>query len=183
MALDDLDGPLPHLVIPAHELSAEERAALGVRRGRGRPRKIALAPSSDDYAALIDQQRQAHVERDPLVQVGDTTETISILRAVSVGIAVESAALQFDRRRAETEGKDATKISTRRIEALVRLAQVVREIHVRRDEELRPDLLDWVRGSFLGVAAEAAEVLGEAGERYMTRLESAILTKTLSKGV
>ena len=43
------------ILLPTHHLPADERAELGVRRGRGRPRQIAVAPSDDDYAAVLDQ--------------------------------------------------------------------------------------------------------------------------------
>ena len=163
-------------VVPAHHLPAAERAELGVRRGRGRPRQIAVAPSSDDYAAVLDEQRREHVESDPLVQRGaDDIEALAVLREVAIGVAVESAAVGWERQQAEREGRDASKLCSRRIDALMKLAQLVLELHARRDDELRPDVLAAVRESFVGVAREAADdTLGVGADSFIARLEAAI---------
>jgi hypothetical protein len=163
-------------LLPAHELGPAERKRLGVTRGPGRPRKIALPPSDGSYNAAVAQQRLVHVESDPLVAKGsDEAETLSILRHVAVGVAVESAAILWERRQANLGDQDAAKLCSRRVDALVKLARVVLEIHNRRDDEIRPELLEVVRESFLDVGREAAaETLGSAAPSFIKKLEAAI---------
>jgi hypothetical protein len=164
------------VLLPTHHLPAAERAELGVRRGRGRPRRIAVAPSDDDYAAVLDEQRREHVSADPLVQQGaEDVEALAVLREVARGVSVEQAGIAFERRQAEHDGRDAAKLCSRRIDALMKLAQVELELHARRDDELRPDVLAAVRDSFLGVAREAAEeTLGVGADSFIARLTKAI---------
>ena len=57
----------------------------------------------------------------------------------------------------------------------MKLAHVVLDIHKRRDEEIRPDLLKVVRDSFLGLAREASEAtLGSANTTFIKKLEATI---------
>ena len=78
------------------------------------------------YHALKHERRTRFVEEDPLVKVvNHGGDTFSVLRAVKIEIARETASLHFDR----IESKEPHTISTKRIDALRRIADI--ELKIR----------------------------------------------------
>jgi hypothetical protein len=107
---------------------------LAGRRRPGRPKSIRRAPDADE----IEQYRRvagflrSYVEADPVVAAtsaveADRTSTAKV-DAAMLAIAREAAGLGWERQQAQTQGRrDAEKISSRRVDALSRLASLVGE--------------------------------------------------------
>jgi hypothetical protein len=116
--------------------------------GRGASMDRVLAPSrpppvldplpDPQYLALTPDRREKFIGSDPLLKrVDDKSDSTAVLREVRREIAREAAALYFDRVEAEKKGRDASSISTRRIDALRRVADI--ELRIR---ELDQDSID-----------------------------------------
>lgn len=140
--------PTPYEEMPLHELLGKnvrtrvgsttgnpERAnvikignkQVAVKRGPGRTKLIEKAPTVGDleyhYKAVKD--KQAFIENDPLVKaVTGRADSFEILRQVKEQISKETAALNFQRIENEKRGKDTAQISSRRIDALLKVANI-----------------------------------------------------------
>ncbi|HQP34499.1 MAG TPA: hypothetical protein PLI95_04960, partial [Polyangiaceae bacterium] len=115
-------------IIPMPTAPAEGEP-LVVRRRPGRPKKIRPAPTADqaEYERAVAEARERAIEGDAvrvLLQSGNA-DTAEVLWAIVEGLACESAALRWNREHAESGGADAQRISTRRIDALGRIADLV----------------------------------------------------------
>ena len=147
--------------LPTHLLP---RTSTG--RANGRPRKINPKPTANDleYHAAIADEKKKFITDDPVVRalIGkpDSAQLLSSLR---LEIAKEAAALHFTRMEAEKYGKDTAQTSTRRIDALTRIAHI--ELEIRK---LAPDTLD-VRGEkFQKVFAMFIQYLKETAQETLT---------------
>jgi CelD/BcsL family acetyltransferase involved in cellulose biosynthesis len=106
----------------------------------GRPRKINPAPTANDleYHAEIAKARQHFIADDPVVRtLSGKTDSAQLLASLRMEIAKEAASLHFQRIEAEKYGKDTAQTSTRRIDALTRIAHIELEI-----KKLAPDSVD-----------------------------------------
>lgn len=113
-------------VVPLHAATGN-----GIKRGRGRPKKINPKPTTDDllYHAEMIRQKTGFVDADSLVKSsGNRKEAIETLHLVKEEIAREAAALLFDRVEAEKYGRDTSQMSSRRIAALRDVANLELEI-------------------------------------------------------
>jgi hypothetical protein len=141
----------------AEEVALQESAMSNVRQllpahlapktktGRpvGRPRKVDPKPTMSDleYHALMSEEKSKFIEVDPVVKnLSGKTDSAALLATLRMEIAREAAALHFQRQENEKLGKDTAQNSTRRIDALTRIAHI--ELEIRK---LAPDTLD-VRG-------------------------------------
>lgn len=152
-----------------------------VRRRPGRPRKIYPAViAQTDYDAAVDTARQRHVEQDPLV--ADQADEIARMNALITAVAEEAAALAFEARQVERRGGDASRIRSRRVEALVRLGELVRQRRTTLAQAgiLAPAVLVALRDLFLGLVRESAEpTLGADGALFVERLTGQMLALPL----
>jgi hypothetical protein len=83
-------------------------------------------------------QRERHVGADPLVGAVTTgMDPREVLRILKVEIAREAASLHFERLEVEKRGRETGQVSTRRIEALKKVAEI--ELRLK---ELYPTVLD-----------------------------------------
>lgn len=128
-------------LLPLHDapVSAEGKP-VHVRRRPGRPRKVEKAPSATDlaYHAEVMALRERHVASDPVVGAVTTgTDPRDVLNLLKVEIAREAASLHFERLEVEKRGRDTGQVSTRRIEALKKIAEI--ELRLK---ELYPSALD-----------------------------------------
>jgi hypothetical protein len=102
-----------------------------VRRKPGRPRKIRPAPTADqaEYERSVAQARERAMAEDALLGLLRTErpDPVTVLHMVTVATAEEQAALLWDRERVEERNGDAQRISSRRIEALGKMATLVLE--------------------------------------------------------
>lgn len=178
---DDREGNVLRL-LPVHAAPRTGKNDLKVTRQRGRPRKVERMPTTSDleYHAEMSNEKQKFVQNDPILRAAlGKADSAEILHLVKAEVAKESAALQFQRIENEKLGKDTAQISTRRIDALTKIANIELEI-----KKLGGDLLDlhsekfqavfklWVQ-SVLAVAGEVlkTEELDLLTNRLMTKLE------------
>jgi hypothetical protein len=168
------DTPTVAVVIPLAQLTDGERPV--VRRHAGRPRRVATAPTLDErlYLDSVADAVETAIERDPLVLASSGDDPVGVLDLAIAGVAAESAALGWERERAQREGRvEAERISSRRVQALLRLADLVvaREQLRREDGELDPAQLERLVSLLLGAVREAAEeTCGEQAEMFLERL-------------
>ena len=186
MKEDDLDaapesGPILRL-LPTFDVGAAPGGdPAKVKRRTGRPRKIELRPTIEDleHHAAVAAERDRFIDADALVvalERGDDTRTL--LRGILREIVRESAALEFNRRDVEKRGRDSAQISSRRIDALKKVADI--EIKLREidgevwnlsSERFQRLFALWVEK----LTAVAQETLPpEAADVFMNRLASAL---------
>lgn len=119
-------------LLPVHAAPyGYEGHKLEMSRRLGRPRKVERAPSVKDleYHAATVEEKAVFVDRDPVVQAAKGhTDPLSMLAHIKVEVAKESAALHFQRLENEKYGKDTAQISTRRIDALKKIADMELEL-------------------------------------------------------
>jgi hypothetical protein len=108
----------------------------------------------------------------------DLTRTLDLL---VVGVAEEAAAIAFEARKAEQMGRvDAAQVISRRIDALGKLAALVRDReHLHREcGALDPKMIEVARNMFFeGVGEVAEEVLGpDQGSKFVALVEAKLKT-------
>ncbi len=114
-------------ILPVHTAPNTGKKALVVKRGPGRPRKVERMPTTSDleYHALMTEEKMRFIGTDPLVKaIEGNCDTMTLLHRVKLDIAREQSALHFQRIENEKRGVDTAQISSRRIDALERLAKI-----------------------------------------------------------
>ena len=105
-----------------------DRHRLGsVKRGPGRPRKIDRKPTTSDleYHAEMVKAREKFIASDPLFQkIEGKGDALDVLYMIKKEVAAEAASLHFERIEAGKRGKETGQVSTRRIEALKKIADI-----------------------------------------------------------
>jgi hypothetical protein len=104
---------------------------LKMERQRGRPRKVERMPTTSDleYHCKMTEEKARFIDLDSLVQAtAKRADPLSMLAIVKCEVAKESAALHFQRIENEKYGKDTAQISTRRIDALKKIADIELEL-------------------------------------------------------
>jgi hypothetical protein len=97
-------------------------------------------PTTSDleYHALMSEEKAKFVAQDPVVTATrGRADTLDILRTIRTEIATEAAALHFQRVENEKYGRDTAQVSSRRIEALNKIASIEFEI-----KKLGADMID-----------------------------------------
>lgn len=110
------------------------------KASRGRPREIKKVPTIKDleYHAKMSAEKARFVDRDPLVEAAKKRSDVAeVLHRIKTEIACEAAALHFQRLENEKYGKDTSQTSSRRIDALTKIAHIELEI-----KKLGADLID-----------------------------------------
>jgi hypothetical protein len=119
-------------ILPVHAAPNSGGRQLVVKRGPGRPRKVERMPTTSDleYHALMTEEKMRFTETDPLVRaIEGNCDTMTLLHRVKLDIARETSALHFQRIENEKRGVDTAQVSSRRIDALERLAKI--ELKIR----------------------------------------------------
>ena len=132
--------------LPLHTI-ADAKGNITVKRGRGRPKTVSRKPDISDleYHAEMSEEKRAFIENDPVVKITkDRKEPVEVLRTISNEIAREQAALNFQRIENEKLGKDTAQVSSRRVEALAKIAGI--ELDMRK---LGSDNIDFGSQEFL----------------------------------
>jgi hypothetical protein len=169
-------------LLPTHDVGtdASGRPAV-IRRRPGRPRKVELRPTATDlsYHAEVAAARQAFIDDDPLVTALENNEDVrTVLRLLLSSITREAAALEFSRREVEKRGRDAAQISSRRVDALKKAAEIelkLRELDAETwnlsSERFQRLFAFWVEK----LTAVAAETLpAEARDLLFNKLSTAM---------
>lgn len=102
-------------------------------RGPGRPYSLNRRPSpaDEEYHARMIRERETFIGMDPVVQgLDEKIDSLVLLRRIERAIGVETAALAFQRLETEKLGRDTSHVSARRIDALVKIANI--ELDIRK---------------------------------------------------
>lgn len=89
-------------------------------------------PTTSDleYHALMTEEKMRFTETDPLVRsIEGNCDTMTLLHRIKLDIAREQSAIHFQRIESEKRGVDTGQLSSRRIDALERLAKI--ELKIR----------------------------------------------------
>lgn len=144
-------------LLPVHAAPNTGKNGLKVARGPGRPRKVERAATTSDleYHAEMSAQKADFIEKDPVVTASKgKQDAYELLRMVKVEVAREAAALHFQRVENEKFGKDTSQTSSRRIDALVKIANIELEI-----KKLGADVIDVRSEKFQKVIAYFIEMV------------------------
>lgn len=163
-ALDNVRKLLPVHAAPRVGGKAKGGTTLKVARGPGRPRNVERMPTTSDleYHAAMSEEKQRFIESDPVVVAATKgkVEATRLLKLIQTEVAKEAAALHFQRVESEKFGKDTSQTSTRRIDALTKIANIELEIKKLgpssidpRSEEFQRIFMMWV-DAIRDVAAE-----------------------------
>lgn len=128
----NLQESAPRNVLPLHLTSKT--------MSRGRPRAVKRPPTTSDlqYNAQMSAAKAEFIQKDALVNATrGRCDVAEVLRLIKAEIASEQAAIHFQRIESEKYGKDTAQISTRRIDALTKIAHIELEI-----KKLGADLVD-----------------------------------------
>ena len=157
---------LPVHAAPAIGGSGKCGTSLKVKRGPGRPRRVERMPTTSDlqYHALVSEEKARFIDSDKVVQATTSgADTTSVLNLVKVEVAKEAAALHFQRVENEKYGRDTAQTSTRRIDALTKIANIELEI-----KKLGTDAIDLRHPKFQKVFALWIEMMREVAAEVLT---------------
>jgi hypothetical protein len=168
-------------LLPVH--AAPKRGAgggtLNVSRQRGRPRKVEKMPTTSDleYHSRMSDAKHRFIDDDPVVvATSGKVEPTALLRKLRTEIAKEAAALHFQRIENEKYGKDTSQTSTRRIDALTKIAHIELEIAKLGPSQIdvRSEKFQLIMQLFVAFVQEAAsETLSpEALNLFFNKLET-----------
>lgn len=118
-------------LLPVHAAPNTGKNGLTVKRGPGRPRKVERAATVSDleYHAKMAEVRETFVATDAVVKaISGHADAADMLHTIKGEVAKEAAAIHFQRIENEKFGKDTAQTSSRRIEALVKIANIELEI-------------------------------------------------------
>ncbi len=128
-------------LLPVHAAPHTGRNPLKVKRiVPGRPRAVDRCPTTTDleYHAEMSAEKARYIDADALLAAGKRhAEPLTILNLVKIEIMVEAAALSFQRIENEKYGRDTQQTSSRRVDALTKIANI--ELELKR---LGGDLID-----------------------------------------
>lgn len=101
------------------------------------PRRPALGRSAirgtvaeSEYLAAEAKEREDFIANDPVVQAAQNADSLAILSALKREVAKETASLAYQRQLNERVGRDSAPLSTRRIDALKKIADI--ELEMRK---------------------------------------------------
>ena len=148
-------------VIPMHAATGGD----GLKRGRGRPKKINPKPTTQDllYHQEMVREKTRFIEADGLVQATRSRkEAIEVLQKIKEEVAREAAALHFARIEEEKYGKDTSQMSSRRINALREVASIELEI-----KKIGIAMIDLKSERFQKVFLHLIETIREAAQEVL----------------
>lgn len=148
-------------LLPAHLLPKTKTG-----RPVGRPRKLEPKPTLHDleYHAQMTAEKSLFINEDPVVKsLAGKPDSAQLLAHIRTEIAKEAAALHFQRVENEKLGKDTAQTSTRRIDALTRIAHI--ELEIRK---LAPDTLDVRSEKFQKVFKMFIEIMKECAQETLS---------------
>lgn len=140
--------------------------ALKVERRAGRPRKVERMPTTSDlqYHALMSEEKARFIDADDVVTASrNGADAAHMLKLIRAEVAKEAAALHFQRIENEKYGKDTSQNSTRRIDALTKIANIELEI-----KKLGSEAIDLRHPKFQRVFALWIEMMREVASETLT---------------
>lgn len=177
-ALDNVRKLLPVHAAPRVGGKSKGGTTLKVARGPGRPRNVERMPTTSDleYHAEMSEAKQRFIDADPVVVAATkgNIEATRVLKLIQTEVAKEAAALHFARVESEKYGKDTSQTSTRRIDALTKIANIELEIRKLGPSSIDPHSEEFQRIFSMWVEAirdVAAETLSpEQVDLFFNRL-------------
>jgi hypothetical protein len=113
---------------------------------------------------MVSAEKARFIDADPMVRaVQGQLDHMSVLRLLRMEIAKEAAALHFQRVENEKYGKDTSQTSSRRIDALLKVANI--ELEMRK---LGQDVIDLHGERFQRVFALWIEMMRETAAELLT---------------
>jgi len=165
--LDNIRRLLPVHAAPTVGGKSKNGTTLKVTRQGGRPRKVERMPTTSDleYHAEMSETKEEFIERDPVVIAATKgkVEASLLLRVIRTEIAKEAAALHFQRVENEKFGKDTSQTSTRRIDALTKIANIELEI-----KKLGPSAIDPTSEDFQKIFAMWVEMVRDVAAETLS---------------
>lgn len=168
-------------LLPVHAAPNTGKNPLRVQRQRGRPRKVERMPTTSDleYHARMTEQKARFITGDPIVRAATAhADAADMLHSIKLEVAKETAALHFQRIENEKHGKDTAQVSTRRIDALKKIAELELEIRKLGADmiDLKGEKMQRVFSYFIQQIKETAgETLApEAIDLFFNRLQTAL---------
>lgn len=146
-------------LLPVQDAPSTGHRNLTIKRGPGRPRKVERAPQVSDleYHSAMVEAREKFISSDPLVRaVEGKVDPVEILFHIKVGVAREASSLAFEQIEGQKRGRDTSQMSSRRIEALKKIAEI--ELKLR---ELEAESINFTSERFQRVFKFFVEKLGE----------------------
>lgn len=152
-----------------------------IKRRPGRPRVVRPAPSFDEaeYVQQVAMAADNFIASDAIVMATEPGERTDLdrLDAVLRGLAEEQAALLYQRLKLQREGREgAAQVSSRRVDALLKIARLVVMREQLRAADPEPDPAD-VALVIGMIMADAKEVLAEVapadvGARFLDSIRA-----------
>ena len=152
-------------LLPAQDAPSTGHRNLKIKRAPGRPRRVERAPQVSDleYHAAMVEARQRFIDSDSLVRaVEERADPIEILFQVKSSVAREASSLAFDQVEAQKRGRETAQTSSRRIEALKKIAEI--ELKLR---ELQAESVNFASERFQKVFAFFVQKLTETAEETL----------------
>ena len=122
-------------------------------------------PTTSDlqYHASIAEVKQEFIDRDPIVVAGRShVESPEILRLLRMEASKEAAAIHFQRIENEKFGRDVAQASTRRIDALAKIAKIEHDI-----AKLGTEVIDLRGEKFQRIFKLWVEVIREVAQEVL----------------
>lgn len=116
-------------LLPVHAVAHQAKLLRSAARSKGVERK----PTQTDleYHALMADQRDKFIESNVVVDaIRKHTDAADMLRLIKEQLACEAAALEWQRNENQKFGKDTAQVSSRRIEALKKMADL--EVDIKK---------------------------------------------------
>lgn len=157
---------LPVHAAPTLGGAGKQGNALKVKRGPGRPRKVERMPTTSDlqYHAAMSEEKAKFIDTDAVVSASrGGADAAQMLKLIKAEVAKEAAALHFQRIENEKYGKDTSQNSTRRIDALTKIANIEMEI-----KKLGSDAIDLRHPKFQKVFTLWIEMMREVASETLT---------------
>jgi hypothetical protein len=170
--LEGIDGPPPAPTpIHTHKVAflpkgttvpAGGRAVGRVKPPGGRFNR----PTVEDleHYASTEEERTAFVENDPVVRGAKGRDPLILLSILKTEVAKEAAALAYQRQLNEQMGKDISQVSSRRIDAIKKIADI--EMEMRK---IGFDQIDVYSEKFQKVFKFWIETIQSVAENTLTR--------------
>lgn len=126
--------PTTLVLVPLHALADGAPPMVRLRPGRCRRADLAPTISQVHYEAEMSAQANRMIAEDPIVTAASVDDSAAISARSLRAVAEESAAVKFERERATREGRDAARLSSRRVASLARLCEMVVAAELARRE-------------------------------------------------
>jgi len=163
------------VLLPIRQVSGQEC----VKRKPGRPKKVERPTICENaYNAALCAAREEASASDPLVvALNSRCPAVKVIHSAKVAMAEETAALGWERRQHEADGREIGQISSRRIDGLSKLAAIELELHKLGGPVLDPrgSRMQQLWGLFMDTVSEAARgtLPAAKAEDVIARLEQA----------